>query len=724
MNNKKIQRIYTVPSAIPLAFSMVFSAAFAADVSSITTGKNTSGGYEVQIGGSGFEQVRSYSLNNPARIVVDIPNAKSHLVEKITEVTHPVVSSVAVIEGDDRVRATINLAKAVPYDIVEKNNRITVVMKSVRSSLSNTKRKKTKSNQTAVARNAAVDFRRGSEGQGSIKISLPNDNTLVDVQRIGNRVVAKLQGAAFGKTQRLNVGDFGTPVTSVDVYKSQLSIATSTDDYKIVSYQSDNVFSIEFNKPTEDDLAQQQLVPGDSNKKYTGEPLSLNFQDIDVRAVLQLIGDFTNTNVVVSDTVSGSITLRLNNVPWDQALDIILQTKGLSMQENGDVIYVAPSADIAANKRAAYEVANVEKELAPLQQQLIQIQYARAENLEKIIEDAKNNSGSNGSSNNKETYDSLLSSRGSIAVDVRTNTLIVNDVPTSIEKIRRLVSELDVAVNQVLIDARIVTASNDFTHELGIRWGGAFVGATKGLVLGGSGSLAGANTIGSSANTNIRNTGQAFPAAVPSLGNRLGVNLGASRSNGKLGLQLLGKDFLLDLELSALEDEGRGEVISSPRVITQDGSQATIKQSTQLPFTTLDDSGNVNTQFKDIPLTLDVIPKIAPNHMVDMILDIKKDTVGALVQTANGTQPSINTNNIKTQVLVDNGETVVLGGVYEQIKTKSIAKVPVLGDLPIVGRAFRRDKNTIQKSELLIFVTPKIVDKRYISRDKFVEIRN
>ncbi|PIE44640.1 MAG: pilus assembly protein PilQ [Gammaproteobacteria bacterium] len=716
MTKRNFKRMYTAPYAVPLALSMAVFSAFAADVSSVTTGKNGSGGYEVQIGGSGFGKVRSYSLNNPARIVVDIPNAKSHLLEKITEVTHPVVSSVAVIEGDDRVRATINLAKAMPYDIVEKDNRITVVVKDTHSvSSQNTKTKR--STVGGQNRFAAVDFRRGNEGQGSVRIMLPNDNTVVDVQRVGNRVVAKLQGAAFAKTKRLNVNDFNTPVRSVDIYKNQLSIATNSDAFEIVSYQSDNVFSIEFNKPNEDALANQALLPGDSNKKYTGEPLSLNFQDIDVRAVLQLIGDFTNTNVVVSDAVSGSITLRLNNVPWDQALDIILQTKGLSKQENGDVIYIAPSADIAANKRAAYEVANVEKELAPIQQQLIQVQYARAENLEKIIEDTKKS----GSKNNKtQVTDSLLSNRGSVSVDARTNTLIINDVPSSIEKVRRLVAKLDVAVNQVLIDARIVTASNNFAHELGVRWGGAFVGATDDVAFGGAGNLAGADAITSSANQNIANTGQAFPTTVPNLANRLGVNLAAAKPTGSIGLSLLGSDFLVDLELSAMQDEGRGEIISSPRVIAQDGGEATIEQGTQLAYNKLDQSGNTVTEWKDIPLKLTVRPKIAPNNKVDLDLEIRKDSPGTVF---NG-EPSIDTNSIVTQVLVDNGETVVLGGVYEQRKTKSVSKVPVLGDLPLVGRAFRRDSNEVRKNELLIFVTPKIIDKRYTSRDKFVEIRD
>lgn len=712
MMNKKLYPNSLAPLySVLLAIGATAFPANAADIKSITTGRNSQGAYEVQIGGSDFQNVRSYSLNNPARIVVDIPGGRSKLAEKITEVSNPVITNVAVIEGEDRVRATINLTQPVPYHIDEKNNRITVVIEQSGS------RAAAKKVSSAVKGTANVDFGRGAEGQGKLTIKLPSGNPVVDVTRSGSRVILKLQGATFAQQKRMNVVDFGTPVKSIDVYKNSVSIDSIGEDFDIVSYQNDDSFSVEFSKISKDIQDQSLLPPGDSKRRYDGEPLSLNFQDIEVRAVLQLIGDFTNTNVVVSDAVSGSITLRLNNVPWDQALDIILQTKGLSMQKNGDVIFIAPSNVIAENKRAAYAVTSVEKELAPLQQQLIQVQYARAENLEKIIEDNRV-SGKEG-----QAVSGLLSARGSISVDPRTNTLIVNDVPSSIDKVQRLVADLDVPVNQVLIDSRIVSATNNFAHEIGIRWGGAFVGATDRTTFAGSGSLAGANTIISSANNNIASNGQAFPTASPSLNNRLGVDLGATNPVGQIGLQLLGADFMLDLELSALEDEGRVEVISSPRIITQDGSSASIKQSVQIPFTTRDESGNAIVEFKDVPLSLDVTPKIAPNQMVDMILDVKKDTQGATVITAMGPQPSINTNNVKTQVLVDNGETVVLGGVYEQRKSKSTAKVPVLGDLPIVGRAFKKDTNNVDKSELLIFITPKIVDKRYVSRDKFSDIR-
>ncbi|PIE46263.1 MAG: hypothetical protein CSA44_00505 [Gammaproteobacteria bacterium] len=435
-------------------------------------------------------------------------------------------------------------------------------------------------------------------------------------------------------------------------------------------------------------------------KQYVGKPMSLNFQDIEVRAVLQLIGDFTETNIVVSDEVSGNITLRLNNVPWDQALDIILRTKGLSYERSGNIIYVVPNRIVAANKQAAYEVENIEKELAPLEQQLLKVKYARAEHLKTVIEKARGKEGKVPGSGG------LLSARGSISVDSRTNTLIINDVPSGIAKVRDLVSRLDVAVSQVLIDVRVVAASSDFTHELGIRWGGAAIGTSGSTRFGVSGSAKGA---ASALNGGL---------SAPSLSDRLGVNLGASNANGLLGLQILGTDFLLDLELSALEDTGRGEVISSPRVITQDGNRATIKSGTEIPYTVRDGAGTATVLFKSANLALDVTPKIAPNNMIDMILKVDKDTVGAITQTLDGVVPSINTNGITTQVLVENGETIVLGGVFEQTKTKAISKVPVLGDLPIIGRAFRHDKNTIQKSELLIFVTPKIVDSRYTTRNK------
>ncbi len=411
---------------------------------------------------------------------------------------------------------------------------------------------------------------------------------------------------------------------------------------------------------------------------YQNGKITLNFQDIEVRRVLQIIAELTNTNIVVSDEVKGNITIRLKNIQWQKALAVILQSKGLSMAKNNGVIFIAPNQIIMQNKKEAYEIANIEDELAPLQQALIPIRYARAEQLKATIDANDAQSGSGG----------ILSARGYLSVDTRTNTLVVNDVPNSIAKVRRIVKKLDVAVRQVLIDARIVSVSNNFAHELGIRWGGAASGKHGGV----SGSVAGIQP-GSSLNS------------------RLGVNLGtASPPYGTLGVQILNTDFLLDLELSALEDEGQGEVISRPHVMAQDGHRATIKSGTEIAYTTHNDKGSVKVVFKDVNLSLDVIPKITPNHMVDMILKVDRDTVGALTQTLDGVIPSINTNGVETRVLVASGNTVVLGGVYEHTETTSTAKVPILGDLPVIGRAFRRDKKKITKTELLIFITPKIMD--------------
>ncbi len=424
----------------------------------------------------------------------------------------------------------------------------------------------------------------------------------------------------------------------------------------------------------------------DNNKQYNGENLSLNSQDIEVRSVLQIIADFTNTNIVVSDEVQGNITLHLKDVPWQQALDVILKSKGLSMVKRNNVIFIAPSQIIMQQKKDAYEIANIEDELAPLEQVLIPIRYARAEQLKATIDnnDAKSDKGG------------ILSSRGYLSVDTRTNTLVVNDVPNSIAKVQRIVKKLDVAVRQVLIDARIVSVSNNFSHELGIRWGGSAVGKHGGI----SGTMAG---IGENSSIN----------------NRLGVNLGTTATPyGTLGVKILNADFLLDLELSALEDEGQGEVISRPHVMAQDGHRATIKSGTELAYTTHNDKGTAKVMFKDVNLSLDVIPKITPNHMVDMILKVDRDTVGALTQTLDGVIPSINTNGVETRVLVASGNTVVLGSIYEHTETKSVAKVPVLGDLPVIGRAFRRDKKNVTKTELLIFITPKIINDNQLVKSK------
>ncbi len=699
MNNKKMKQICLKRTVVLIVGSIAFSG-MAADINSITTGQNSSGAYEIQIGGRDLRGVTSYQLDNPPSIVVDIPNARSHLRNKFTKVTHPYVSGVTVIEGDNSARAVINMSKALPYELVEKNNKLIVVVKGQGS--------RSASAFTNKMGSSKVFFERGTGGKGKVQIRISNGAT-VEVKRQGGKIVAKLHGTRFAQSKRLNVTDFGTPVRSIDVYPTSLSIATVDDNYELLSYQNDDVFSIELGRPLKAKQDENLILPGDSRKKYTGEPLSLNFQDIEVRAVLQIIGEFTGTNIVVSDKVTGSITLRMNDVPWDQALDVILMTKGLTQQKNGDVIFIAPSSEIAKNKVEQYKVVNVEKEIAPTQQELIQVQYARAEKLGEIIEEGQGSSGGKG-----KAPSGLLSERGSIIIDKRTNMLIVNDVPSNIAKVRQLVAELDVAVSQVLVDARLVTAQKSFLHELGSKFGVRMAGSVNGNGIRGFGN----------GNHDYSPYEAGINGKVPtggSINDRIGdpgSGLAAKNAAGSFLLTFMSSDFIVDLELSAMQNDGRGEVISSPRVIAQDGGEAMIKQSTQLAYSVVD-SDRLTTTWKDIPLLLIVRPKIAPNNQIDMELEISKDTLGALYHG----RPTINTNKVKTQVLVDSGETVVLGGVYIQAKSQETTKVPLFGDLPIVGRAFKYDQNKVTQDELLIFVTPRIVDKRYTSSDKFSGLR-
>ncbi len=674
----------------------------AADINRISYGRSASGAYEVQIIGDDFHGVKSYSLNNPARVVIDVPNGRSQLANNLTYIDSPIVSSVVVIEGDDRVRATINMNKSVPYILKDTANKITVALKDpLKGSLHNIRKPKVKA--LPRLRKADVDFTSGANGQGKVKIKLPSNRSIVTVERVGSKVIAKLSGGTFSRTKRLNVTDFGTAVRSIDVYKNKLKISTLHSNYELSSYQNDKMFFIEFNKPVVEKINQNDLPPGDSRREYKGEALSLNFQDIEVRSVLQLIADFTNTNIVVNGDVSGSITLRLNDVPWDQALDVILQAKGLSMQKNGNVMYIAPSSVIVKNLEEGFKILAVKQDRAPLQKDLIKVNYARAENLLKVLDTGRHQ--------NKDGGSDFLSSRGSITVDERTNTLIINDIAENIDKVRQLVAKLDIPVKHVLIDARIVSASSDFGHELGVRWGGVARGRDDMRF----GSGASKHPIKMVMGDNYQT----------STAQRLGiVNLATSNPAGSLAMRVLGSDFLLDMELSAMQNNGRGEIISSPRVVAQDGNKAVIKSGKKIPYSTRDEKGAVKVQFEEAVLSLEVTPKIAPNNMIDMILDVKKDTLGALVSSGVGTQHLIDNNDLQTQVLVDNGETIVLGGVYEQVKQNAISKVPFFGDLPVVGKAFRRDKNSIQKNELLIFVTPKIIDKRFLSNDKFSSLRN
>ena len=502
--------------------------------------------------------------------------------------------------------------------------------------------------------------------------------------------------------RRLDVMDFATPVSTVDTLKTNLDtriVISAEGKYDQLAYQSDNEFSIEIN-PVPDQVEEASSLYSES-KEYEGQRLTLNFQDIETRAVLQLLAETSGRNIVVSDTVQGNVTLRLRNVPWDQALDIVMTTKGLDMRQNGNVIIVAPAEEIAARETADLEARNAISELEPMYSEFLQVNYAKAADLAALI-------GAEGSN-------SLLSERGSIAVDDRTNTLLVQDTADRLEDIRRMVRTLDVPIKQVLIESRIVVVNDDFSRDLGVRLGVTAYNESGtnegGQVISGTG--AGTDTMTNSMLENLNSTGQITPVQFPLLTDRYNVNVPISEAAGRFSLAVLERDYLVDLELTALEAEGRGEIVSTPRVITANQKEARIEQGVEIPYQQSASSGATTVQFKKAVLSLTVTPQITPDNNIIMDLRVHKDNVGDVISTGGlgGTVPSIDTRAVETQVLVEDGQTVVLGGIYETERRETITKVPFLGDIPAVGVLFRSKQLQNDKSELLIFVTPRILEE-------------
>jgi type IV pilus assembly protein PilQ len=495
--------------------------------------------------------------------------------------------------------------------------------------------------------------------------------------------------------QRLDVTDFATPVNSVDAMRvadgTRLVIAAS-GDYEQLAYQSDNVYTIEFKQVV-------KLPPElQDQKEYTGERLTLNFQDIETRAVLQLLADTSGQNMVISDTVGGNVTLRLQNVPWDQALDIVMRTKGLDMRRDGNVMFVAPAQEIAAREKELLSARAQVQQLSPLRTEYLQINYAKASDLASLIKSGQNSS--------------LLSDRGSVAIDERTNTLLLQDTSERLADIRRLVSTLDIPVRQVLIEARIVIVNDDFRRELGVRLGGQFAldhgGADGDGVIGANNQGIAEDNLVIDDGDVASNVGDGWAVLDPI--DRYMVNLPIANPAGRIAMTLLDSDYIVDLELSAAQAEGRGEIISSPRLITANQREATIEQGVEIPYQESSSSGATTTQFKKAVLSLKVTPQITPDNRVILDLTVAKDSVGQLVASATGGfVPSIDTREIVTQVLVNDGQTVVLGGILETERRDAETKVPWLGDVPVLGRLFKTTSKTDNKDELLIFVTPRIL---------------
>ncbi len=644
----------------------------------------------------------AFTIDNPARISLDLKGTSLALASRRKDVKVGPLDTILAAEADGRTRVVLNLDRMVPYDTRVEGNAVVVTLGGT-SAADTAVASFPASTPTAPAAGrqiSNVDFRRGDNGGGRVVITLSDAGTPVDVRKEGDRIILAFNGTALPDSllKRLDVSDFATPVNLIESTRTpggaRISIAAK-QPFEELAYQSGNVFNVEI-APVAKKAVESKPTLFSKDREYTGERLTLSFQDIETRAVLQLLADVSGRNIVVSDTVQGNVTLRLQNVPWDQALDIVLATKGLDMRQNGGVIIVAPADEIASREKADLEARKEIRELEPLLSEYVQVNYAKASALADLMKGSKGNS--------------LLSERGSVGIDERTNTLLVQDVAERIAEIRRLVSTLDIPVRQVLIESRIVIVRDDFSRDLGIRWGVTAVADRSNGLLAVTGSGNGANTIVNSGISNINSSGQPFPVAIPAQADRYNVNLPVANPAGRLALALLDDDFLVDLELSALQAEGRGEVVSSPRVITANQKQASIRQGVEIPYQEAASSGATTTQFKEAVLSLTVTPQITPDDRIILDLEVTKDSVGAVVTNERGgSVPSIDTRAINTQVLVNNGQTVVLGGIYETEESEDYTKVPFLGDIPGVGALFRSTRKVSNKSELLIFVTPKIL---------------
>ncbi len=670
-------------------------------------------------------QPASFLTNNPARIVIDIPNTSSTMSKRAKPIGSGSVRSVTAIGVGSKTRVIIDLLKSVNYTTNVKGNNIIVVIGGgsdtqdamVSESTAMTEMNSTPSYNTSTEKSlSGLDFRRGAGGEGRVVVTLSDPSTVVDLDRKGGKIVARFENTILPNQLRqvADVTDFATPVTSMKSYTkgndTVVEIAAK-GKYDYFSYQTNNEYTIEFRELTKEE---QEKLKRKESIEYRGDKLSLNFQEIEVRAVLQLLADFTGINMVVSDSVDGNITLRLNDVPWDHALDIILKTNGLSKRQKDNVMLIGPTKEISDQEVAEFEAEKKIEDLAPLSVEFINIKYASAKDIKKIFEndrelDAKSTSNKN--KGKKATSiiapsSTLLSSRGQATVDERTNTLIVRDTALNLERIRQVVEKLDVPVRQVLIEARVVIANQSFSRDLGIRLGFNRSNNIRGAELAvtgaqGSSGLDQFNTGPFLADTD-GNPFNSNPKGAPYL-----VNLPAAISRGAGVNFILGKvgSYLLNLELQALQIEGNGEIVSSPRLVTSDSKKATITQGFEIPYEAIS-ATSAGTLFKKAELKLEATPHITPDDRISMELKITKDEPDF---SLNIGVPAIATRNIETTVLVKNGETIVLGGVFESANSINVNKVPFFGDIPFVGRLFKNDSKRNRQVELLIFVTPKII---------------
>jgi len=642
---------------------------------------------------------RTFTIDDPARIALDFGDTDNKLQQRNMQVGIGTMQSIITAASQNRTRVVLNLSQKTNYTTTVGGNQVTLTLmgggaQTTVNDAPTEDAAQTDSIVTAAAAPASsvvkgvtnIDFKRGPNGEGRVVIDLTNasissdvwrENNIINVLLIGSQLPAELQ-------RRMDVGDFATPISYIDAIQdgSNIRMTIGSDgDFEHLAYQTDRVYTIEVAPISKEDEEKKRK----EKFGFTGERLSLNFQDIEVRSVLQLLADFTGLNLVVSDSVEGNLTLRLKNVPWDQAMSIILKTKGLDQRKAGNVILIAPTDEIAAREKLELEARKQVEELERLRTEFIKVNYAKASDMAELL---------------KQTDNAILSPRGSVSVDERTNTLLVKDTNSSLANVRSLLVELDIPIRQVLIESRVVIANDDFSKELGVRFGvsrDTGGNQTSGDAAYTSGTLAGVKQLANNEPLDTLNS--------------LNVNLPVQNPAGSFALALakLPLGTLLEMELSAAQIEGRGEVVSSPRVITADSHTARIEQGVEIPYLELSD-GDATLKFRKAVLSLEVTPQITPDDRVIMDLDVHKDNVGETVSFGAGlSAPSIDTREVQSQLLVDNGQTVVLGGIYETEKTNQVTRVPFFSDLPFVGNLFKSTIEVDDRTELLIFVTPKIL---------------
>jgi len=633
----------------------------------------------------------SFTIADPARIALDFADTRNNLSKRTHQIGVGAARSVSTAQAKDRTRVVLNLSNMVSYQTDIRGKQVLITLASGSSVAATAEPEPVRATQPVARRVAAsassisnIDFRRGRDGAGRVMLTLTDPNTPVTIRQQGSRVIIGLAKASVPNNlqRRLNVTDFATPVDSIEAKSkgagSQI-IINNHGDFSQLAYQSDNLYTVEVKAVSKQQIAKKKKA---KEKTFSGERLSLNFQDIEVRSVLQLIADFTGLNVVVSDSVTGNVTLRLKNVPWDQALDIIMNTKGLDKRQKGNVLYIAPAEEIAAREKAQLEADKEVQELAPLRTEIFTLNYANANEMASILK-AREGSGAlagvGGLEGRVKVDHNLLSARGSITVDTRTNSLLIQDTNEKLEEIRELIVLLDVPVRQVLVEARIVNASDNFTRSLGFSF--------------------------SAAHTE-RNPSETIVTDFVS-------NLPATNAAGTLGLEIakIPLGTALDLELTAAQTESIAEIVASPRLITANKHTALIEQGVEIPYEEASSSGATTIKFRKAVLALKVTPQITKDDRVNMDLEVKRDTIGELfITSSRGTQiPTIDTREVQTQVHVADGQTVVLGGIFEENISNDSTKVPLLGDIPVLGYLFRTTTKTNDRSELLIFVTPKII---------------